>query len=67
VINTPAERWRYYGQDDHLRLYGTQDLVARLAAAGFVVRRLDLAHFGAATFARAGIADNSVLYVAEKA
>ena len=66
AINTPELRWRYYAQDDHLRLYGTEDLVARLSAAGFVVRSLDRAHFGADVFARAGIADNSVLYVVEK-
>lgn len=66
AINTPIERWRYYGQDDHLRLYGTQDLVARLSAAGFGVRKLDQAHFGGDVFRRAGIADNSVLYVVEK-
>lgn len=66
AIKTPADRWRYYGQDDHLRLYGTEDLAARLATAGFAVRRLDRAHFGAAIFGRAGIADNSVLYVVEK-
>ncbi len=66
ALNTPAQRWHHYAQDDHLRLYGTQDFVARLAAAGFVVRRLDCAHFGADVFARAGIADNSVLYVVEK-
>lgn len=66
AINTPAERWRYYAQDDHLRLYGTRDLAARLAAAGFAVSPLDRNHFGIATFGRAGIADNSVLYVVEK-
>lgn len=66
AINTPALRWRHYAQDDHLRLYGTHDFVARLTAAGFAVRALDRAHFGADTFARAGIADNSVLYVVEK-
>ena len=67
AINTPAQRWKHYAQDDHLRLYGTRDLVARLAAAGFQVRALDRAHFGAAAFTHAGIAENSVLYVVEKA
>jgi predicted SAM-dependent methyltransferase len=66
AINTPELRWKHYAQDDHLRLYGTRDLVARLAAAGFQVRALDQAHFGAAVFSRAGIAANSVLYVVEK-
>jgi predicted SAM-dependent methyltransferase len=67
AVNTPELRWKHYAQDDHLRLYGTRDLVARLSAAGFQVRALDRAHFGAPVFARAGIADNSVLYVVEKA
>ena len=67
AVNTPELRWKYHAQDDHLRLYGRRDLVARLTAAGFQVRALDRAHFGAAAFARAGIADNSVLYVVEKA
>lgn len=67
AINTPELRWKHYAQDDHLRLYGRRDLVARLVAAGFGVRALDRAHFGAPVFARAGIADNSVLYVVEKA
>jgi SAM-dependent methyltransferase len=66
AINTPELRWKHYAQDDHLRLYGTRDLVARLATAGFTVRPLARAHFGAAVFARAGIADNSVLDVVEK-
>ena len=66
AINTPELRWKHYAQDDHLRLYGTRDLVVRLTAAGFQVRSLDRAHFGAEVFARAGIADNSVLYVVEK-
>ena len=66
-INTPALRWKHYAQDDHLRLYGGRDLVARLTAAGFTVQALDRAYFGADVFARAGIADNSVLYVVEKA
>jgi SAM-dependent methyltransferase len=67
AVNTPVLRWKYHAQDDHLRLYGTRDLVSRLATAGFKVSALDRAHFGAQVFARAGIAANSVLYVVEKA
>jgi predicted SAM-dependent methyltransferase len=66
AINTPGQRWKYYAQDDHLRLYGTQDFVDQLSAAGFAVRRLALDFFGAGVFKRAGLADNSVLYVVEK-
>jgi hypothetical protein len=49
---------------DHVRQYGKRDFVARLEAAGLNVEQLGIEHFGAETFRRAGIADNSVLYVA---
>jgi len=65
-IVDPAARWKYYCQDDHLRLYGRRDFVRRLVAAGFDVLQLGADHFGRERFRRAGIHDNSVLYVAEK-
>ena len=66
AIATPEQRWRYYAQDDHLRLYGTLDFVAQLATSRFIIRQLARDYFGAEVFKRAGIADNSVLYVVEK-
>lgn len=42
AINTDALREKYYGQRDHLRLYG-RDYVQRLAEAGFKVSTLDYA------------------------
>jgi len=42
AINTDALRERYYGQRDHLRLYG-RDYVQRLTEAGFKVSTLDYA------------------------
>jgi hypothetical protein len=51
---------------DHVRHYGKRDFVERLTAAGFVVDQLGIEHFGRETFRRAGIADNSVLYVVRK-
>jgi SAM-dependent methyltransferase len=65
-IVDPAARWKYYCQDDHLRLYGRRDFVRRLEEAGFNVLQLGVDHFGPERFRRAGIHDNSVLYVAEK-
>ncbi|CAL1240646.1 methyltransferase domain-containing protein [Candidatus Methylocalor cossyra] len=38
AIDTDSLRWRYYGQEDHVRLFG-RDLFSKLQAAGF---RLDL-------------------------
>jgi SAM-dependent methyltransferase len=66
AINTPELRWKYYGQDDHVRQYGKSDFVDRLTAAGFRVDQIGVDHFGAEAFRRAGIAPDSVLYVARK-
>lgn len=59
-------RWKYFGMGDHVRHYGKRDFVERLAAAGFLVDQLGIDHFGQETFRRAGIADNSVLYVVRR-
>lgn len=66
AIADPAARWKYYCQDDHLRLYGRRDFVRRLEEAGFDVLQLGPDHFGRERFRRAGIHENSVLYVAQK-
>lgn len=65
-IRSPEERCKYYCQGDHLRLYGRRDFAARLTAAGFRVQKLGIEFFGAETFRRHGVAENSVLYVVEK-
>ncbi|MGH8751299.1 MAG: methyltransferase domain-containing protein, partial [Burkholderiales bacterium] len=69
AITAPAQRWKHFCQDDHVRLYargGANGLVTRLAQTGFKVRLLGLEYFGAQAFERHGIARNSVLYVVEK-
>ncbi|HTU19595.1 MAG TPA: methyltransferase domain-containing protein [Gemmataceae bacterium] len=60
------ERWRRFGQDDHVRLYSKRDFLERVREAGFVVNELDARHFGPETFERNGIAPRSVLYLAER-
>jgi len=62
-IDTEALRWKYFGAGDHVRQYGKRDFIDRLEAAGLKVDQLGIEHFGAETFRRAGIAENSVLYV----
>jgi SAM-dependent methyltransferase len=66
AIDTPALRWKYFGSDDHVRQYGKRDFADRLAAAGLAVERLGIGFFGEEVFRRAGIATNSVLYVARR-
>jgi SAM-dependent methyltransferase len=65
-IDTLALRWKYFGAGDHVRQYGKRDFVRRLEEAGFLVEQLGVDHFGAEVFRRAGVAENSVLYVVKK-
>ena len=51
---------------DHVRQYGRRDFVDRLTASGLKVDQLGVDHFGAETFRRHGIAENSVLYVVRR-
>ena len=60
------ERWRYFGQDDHERLYSKNDFISRIESAGFKLHQLDINHFGATTFTQYGISKKSVLYIGEK-
>ena len=64
---SPEERWRRFGQDDHVRLYAHDDYVQRIRDAGFNLSQLDQSHFGAKTFKRLGLKDSSILYIVSKA
>jgi SAM-dependent methyltransferase len=66
-VTDPAERWRRFGQGDHVRLYSKSGFLARVREAGFDVHQLGREHFGGETFERHGITEQSVLYVVEKA
>lgn len=66
-VTSEAERWRHFGQHDHVRVYSKSGFVHRLQQAGFQVHQLGIRHFGAPQFARHGIHSRSVLYVVEKA
>ncbi|MDD5455808.1 MAG: methyltransferase domain-containing protein [Candidatus Margulisbacteria bacterium] len=63
---TAEERWKYYAQDDHVRLYSRAGFLQKLVDAGFKVKMLDQTFFGADEFASNGIHPRSVLYVVEK-
>ena len=66
TIKDAAERWRRFGQFDHIRLYSKQGFVQRVKETGFLVYQLGIDFFGNATFQRNGISPKSVLYVVEK-
>lgn len=60
---TEAERWRLFGQGDHVRLYAKGDFLHRISQVGFRVEQLGVDHFGRKVFERCGIAIGSILYV----
>jgi SAM-dependent methyltransferase len=65
-VTDPAERWRRFGQDDHVRLYSKDGFLQRVAQAGFRVDELGQEHFGRDTFRRYGIGERSILYIVRK-
>jgi len=65
-ITSEADRWKHFGQNDHVRMYSKEGFVSRLGDAGFKVYQLGIDYFGADVFERHGIHPRSVLYVVEK-
>ncbi len=65
-ITTPADRWKYFGQDDHVRFYSKKGFIKRLQEAGFKVNQYGIDYFGADVFEKCGIHKRSVLYIVEK-
>lgn len=63
---TEAERWRFFGQGDHVRLYAKNDFISLMQQAGFVVEQYDVSSFGAENFIKYAITLKSVLYVVRK-
>ncbi len=61
-----SARWKYFGQDDHVRMYAKHDFIARLEAAGFKVTQLGKEHFTPEVFEKNAIYPTSVLYVVSK-
>lgn len=61
-----GERWRRFGQYDHIRTYSKNGLLQRMEAAGFAVQQLGQDYFGAEVFGRHGISEKSMLYVVAK-
>lgn len=61
-----AERWKHYGQGDHVRLFSKSGFRSLLERAGFHLEELGEKHFRAATFQRHAISSRSVLYVVTK-
>lgn len=65
-VTSAGERWKYFGQDDHVRMYSKPGFVQRLTEAGFRVEQLGVDFFGSAAFEKHGIHPRSILYVVKK-
>lgn len=65
-IVSEADRWRYFGQNDHVRAYSKRGFIAKLEETGFVVHQYDEKYFGAWEFRNKGVEPHSVLYVVTK-
>jgi SAM-dependent methyltransferase len=65
--NTRELRLRYYGQDDHLRLYARHDFLHVLGTAGFIVDPVRIDTLDPQRVRQNAIASDSVLYVVRKA
>lgn len=66
TITDIAERWRRFGQDDHLRVYSKQGYMARIRESGFKLMELGKDYFGEFEMQRCGVTKKSVLYLGLK-
>jgi SAM-dependent methyltransferase len=65
-VKDEAERWRLYGQNDHVRLYAHDDYVNKIRSHGFCVEELGERYFGEGVFRLLGLKSTSSLYVVSK-
>lgn len=62
-ITDEGERWRLFGQNDHVRLYSRNEYVERITKAGFHLEQLDIEYFGSRLFKKLGLKPSSILYI----
>ncbi len=58
-----AERWRRFGQDDHVRAYSKAGFLQRLKSVGFTVEEYGKEFFGEKLMTENGLIESSVVYV----
>jgi hypothetical protein len=67
AVTSEADRWRLFGQNDHVRIYSRRGFVSRLEDGGFEVQLLSATALGGnKLLQRCGIARKTVLYISEK-
>lgn len=66
TLTDENERWRRFGQNDHVRLYSKQGFIDRLLKSQFKVKQYRVNDFGLEQFNLMGISPKSVLYIVSK-
>lgn len=66
LIETEEGRWRYFGQNDHVRLYSHNDYVQKIKKHGFILQEKGIKYFGRQIFRKLGLKNTSVLYIVKK-
>lgn len=61
-----SEKWRRFGQHDHVRLYSREGFIGRVQKSGFLIHQYGIEYFSEKIFMQCGITKQSVLYVVEK-
>ena len=62
-----AERWRRFGQNDHVRSYSHDGFVSRLKSVGLVVEEYGKEYFGDKEMYENALSDTSIVYVVRPA
>jgi SAM-dependent methyltransferase len=65
-VTDVGERWRRFGQYDHIRLYSKMGFIDRVKQAGFKINQYGIDFFGKDVFFQHGISPKSILYMVEK-
>jgi len=66
-IKTPEEREKYFGQKDHVRIYGSEDYRNRLEGVGFKVELYDVKKdLNIKNIIKYGLNKNEILYICWK-
>jgi SAM-dependent methyltransferase len=65
-IVSVADKWKYYGQDDHVRMYSKKGFTKNLKEAGFAVTEYGVDYFGMDQYEKNGIHPRSILYIVNK-
>ena len=61
------ERWRRFGQDDHVRKYTKRDFLQRISECGLAVQVCDNRFFGARAVWENSLSDTATVYVVRRA